>query len=93
MQRISLDAADEAVKKFLRALPLDQDGVELELNGRLLCKIVPAAQLSAAEKEALVEERWRLIRRARERSKHVPASVVEREIDEAIDEVRRQTGK
>jgi hypothetical protein len=92
MQRIRLDTANEAVKKLLRSLPVDRNGIELELDGALLCKIVPAAQLSDAEKQALIEERWRLIRRARERSKHVPACVLEREVDEAIDEVRRQTG-
>lgn len=85
---MSLDSADEAVKEFLRSLAVNSEGVELELDGEVLCQVVPTVQLSGIEKKALVEERWSLIQRARKRSRSVPASVIERETQETVEEIR-----
>jgi hypothetical protein len=90
MRRINVDRVQPAVKDFLRNLPVEQDGVELELGGRVICKVIPALQFSEAEKKALMKERWRLVRKAQERNKGVPARVIEREVREAVDEVRRR---
>jgi hypothetical protein len=62
----------------------------LELNGRVVCKVVPLQHLSESEKESLIKERWRLIRRAQRRNKGMPAKVIEREVQSALDEVRRR---
>jgi hypothetical protein len=90
MKRRKLDKADEAVKKFFRSLRLGVGGIELELDGKVIGKIIPANQLSPAEAKALVEERWALIRQAQELNKGVPARVIEREVREAVEEVRRR---
>jgi len=91
MKRIKLDRAGRAVQTFVRTLPVEHDGVELELNGQVICKVVPALQFSEAEKKALIEERWKLIRQARQRNRGVPGQVIEREVRDAVEQVRRKT--
>jgi hypothetical protein len=88
MKRISLNTAPRAIRDFVSALPFGPDGVELELNGHVICKIIPPSQLSDAEKEAIVEKGWELVCRARERNKGVPAKVIEREVRQAVNRVR-----
>jgi hypothetical protein len=100
MKRVKLDKADRSVQKFFCSLPEDVDGVELgdgaredfvgvwELNGRVLCKVIPPLQFSDAEKAALVQGARELVRRARERNKGVPARVLEREVREAVKGIR-----
>jgi hypothetical protein len=88
MKRLNLDHDERSLKEFVRALPLQHEGIELELDGRIVCKIVPPLQCSEAEKKALVEERWQRIRQAQERNKGVPPRIIEREIREAVEAVR-----
>ena len=90
MKRVNLNGAAPAVKQFVSTLAADADGVELELDGRVLCRLVPPAQLTEAEKKALVEERWQLIRKARLRNRGVPATVIAKEVRDAVEEVRRR---
>lgn len=88
MKRVNVDSAAPAVKRFLRSLAIDANGVEVELAGQVLCKIVPADQLSDAEKAANLADLRELLRRSRERSKGVPADVIERDIRAAVKSVR-----
>jgi hypothetical protein len=90
MKRVKLDTASRTVQQFVRSLPGDTEGVELELNGRVLCKVIPPLQFSDAEKAALIQECRELMRRARERNKGVPARVIEREVCEAVNAVRNK---
>ncbi len=89
MKRITLDTAVPAVQKFFRGLAIDSNGVEVTLAGETLCKVIPALQLTEAQKKALIEERWRLIRRSRERNKGLSARRIAREVGKAVAEVRR----
>jgi hypothetical protein len=86
MIRINLDATVPAVKEFFRRLPLSPDGVELELEGQVVCTVSPP--FSKAEKNALIERGRELVRRARERNKNVPSAVLQREVEEAVAQVR-----
>jgi len=90
MRRVNLDNAAPAIKRFVSALPVADEGVELELNGRVLCKIVPASRFSSEEMKVLVDERWRLIRAAQGRNKGVSSRVLEREVSDAVEKVRRR---
>lgn len=90
MKRLKLDQAAPSVKRFVRSLSVGSEDVEIELNGRVVCKIVSPLQLSEAEKKALVAERWALIHHAAKRSRGIPARVISREIDAAVAEVRRK---
>ena len=89
MRKVVLDKTP-AVKRFIKSLKLDHDGVELEADGKIVAKVVPPTQLSEAEKQAMVDKTWKMIREVRERNRHVPARVIEREVREAVDEVRRR---
>ena len=88
MKRVTLDTADTAIQDFVRGIAGQTHGVELELDGQVICKVIPVVQFSPAERDALIRERRDLMRRARERNKGVPQRVLEREIREAVDEVR-----
>jgi hypothetical protein len=90
MHRIKLDRAPASVQKFVRALPLSDDGVELELDGTVLCKVVSPHVLTDAEQAALIERGRELVRRARKRNQGVPARAIEREVRQAVEEVRRR---
>ena len=48
MKRVSVDTASPAVKKFIRSLAIDANGVEVTLGGNVVCRIIPPAQLSDA---------------------------------------------
>ena len=41
MKRVGLDTAAKAVKQFIRNLQIDTEGAELELEGKVVCEILP----------------------------------------------------
>lgn len=88
MQRVKLDSAGQAIQRFLQSLPIDRDDVELELDGKVLCKVTRPNKLSDTEKTALRKKGQELLRRANERNKTIPASVIAREVEEAVQTVR-----
>jgi len=91
MQRVTIDGAGSGVKEFIRSLPLQAGGVELELEGRIICNVVPpGSELSEAEKAILLQRGRELVRRSRQRNSGVPERVIEEEIARAVDEVRRR---
>ena len=89
LKRVNVDGANAAVRKFLKSLTLGADGVELELNGKVIGKLLPPFTFSEADKKALIEQRWQLIRQAQKRNRGVPSRIIEREIREAVEQVRR----
>ena len=88
MKRVSVDTAAPAVKKFIRSLAMDANGVEVTLGGSVVCKIIPPGQLSDTEKAAQLAEVRQLVGEARANSKRVPAAVVERNIRSGLKTVR-----
>lgn len=88
MKHISLDHADDRIKEFIRSLPIDGEGVELELGGQVVCQVLPP--LEESEKAALIERGRQLVARSRARNKGVPSKAIEREVREAVDRVRRR---
>lgn len=91
MTHVSLDRESDSVKQFVRSLPIKPEGVDLKLEGQVICKVTPP--LAEAEKLALIERGRELVRRARERNRGVPAQVIEREVREAVDEVRQRKSR
>ena len=87
MTQISLDGENDFVKQFVRALPIKSEGVDLELDGRVICKVVPPHE---EIENALIERGRALVRRARSANRGVPARLIEREVRDAVDEVRRR---
>jgi hypothetical protein len=88
MKRVNLDQAQPAVKRFVRDLQIGAEGVELELDGKVVCEVVPPQTISPAERAALLLRGRELAQRARARNKGVRARVIEREVQQAVDEVR-----
>jgi hypothetical protein len=88
MKRVSVDTAAPAVKKFIRSLVIDANGVDVTLGGTVLCRIVRPGQLSEAQKAARLARVRKLLGEARANSKRLPASVVERRLRSALKTVR-----
>jgi hypothetical protein len=91
MKHLSIDEHDEQIKEFVRSLPVEPEGVELELDGRVVCKVFAPHQLSDTERDAVLRRGWERIRMAGERNQDVPAKEIEREVQEAVNEVRMRT--
>lgn len=89
MTRIEVDQAAPAVKKFIRSLALDASGVEVTLDGNIVCRIIPPNQLSDVEKEARLDGVRQLLKKSRDNSKRHPSIVVEKTIREALKTVRK----
>jgi hypothetical protein len=88
MKRVNVDTASPAVKEFIRSLAVDANGVEVTLDGNVVCKIVPPAQLSDADKATKLALVRQLLDESRKNSKRVPATVIERKIRHATKTVR-----
>jgi hypothetical protein len=89
MLRVTIDDAGSGVKEFIRSLPLQTGGVELELEGRVICNVVPpGSALSESEKAVLVQRGRELVSWSRQRNLDVPERVIEDEVSRAVDEVR-----
>jgi hypothetical protein len=84
-----VDAAAPAVKKFIRSLEIDANGVEVTLGGDVVCRIIPPGQLSDLEKAAQLGEVRQLLSTARKHSERVPATVIERNIRTALKTARK----
>lgn len=93
MKRVTLDSESPAIRKFIGELPMDAAGVELELNGRIICRVVPPSMSPATEKAALIQERWELIRQVQERTHSLSATAIDGQIEQAVDEVRSRNRK
>jgi hypothetical protein len=92
MQRMTIDNTESEVKAFIRSLPLQSGGVELQLEGRVVCSVLPPGQpLSESEKTALFQRGRELVRRSRQRNADVPEHVIEQEVALAIEEVRQRS--
>ena len=90
MKRFDLEKTPRAVQQFVRGLLQDPDVVEFETNGQVLLRILPAPQLSAERRRALLEEGHALVDRARARNANVPARIIEREVRQALRVVHRR---
>jgi hypothetical protein len=88
MKRVNVDSAAPEVKKFIRSLAIDANGVEVTLGGNVVCKIIPPGQLSDSEKAAQLGVVRQLLGESRANSKRMPAAAVERKIRKALKTVR-----
>jgi hypothetical protein len=86
LMHVSLDRENELVKQFIRSLPLASEAIDLELDGQVICKVVPPTDDS--EQRTMIERGRELVRRARERNRDEPSKVIEREVCEAVRDVR-----
>jgi hypothetical protein len=90
MKRLDLEKTPRALQQFIRGLLHHPEVVEVETNGQVLLRILPAPQLSAERRTALLEQGRALVDRSRARNENVPAQTIEREVRQAVRLVRRQ---
>ena len=90
MQRVSLDHAPPMVTKFLRSLPIEPAGVELELNGSVVCKVLSLQQFTESERTELVNRGRALLKKANARNRGASSRSVERSVEKAIEQVRQR---
>lgn len=70
-----------------------RDPVELVLNGSVVARIVPPTELSEAERQRVLDEGWAVVEKARARTKGIPASAIQKAVDQAVREVRARHGQ
>jgi hypothetical protein len=90
MKRVNVDAAAESVKQFVRNLPVNVQGLELELDGKIVCEVIAPRSMSTVERAALVARVRQRAKKSRERNAGISARVIEREIQQAVEQVRRR---
>lgn len=86
MKRLDITQASKEVREFLDRIRGEEDTYLLEDQGKPVLGIVPAWQVTNAE-----ERRTQLLAMLREvwaRNRDVPPEEVERDVEEAIREVR-----
>lgn len=88
MHRVNLNTTAPAVKEFLTQLSRAANEVEIELDGKVLFRLVPERTVTGAEKDVLVARGRELVQRARARNKAVAAREIAREVDDAVAKVR-----
>jgi len=89
MTRIDMNTAPPAVKKFIRALSIGADGVELTLDGDVVCRIIPPGQLTDSERTSKLKEMRQLLAQAHENSENFPSTEIETRIRGALKSVRK----
>lgn len=60
MRHINLDQEDDRIKRFVQSLPVEPDGLLLELDGEAVVRVLPAEDVRVDEqrlKEALLRRR------------------------------------
>lgn len=87
MIKVSLDHASAPVREFVQSLPIDRGSVQLELNGAVVCIVLPP---SPTERATLLERGREIVRLARERNRGMSEEEIEREVNDAVDLVRQR---
>ena len=90
MKKLSVNREKDAIKEFISGLPLEDDGVQLELDGKIICQVLPPEAFTEADKDALIQRGRQLVAQARQRNKGVPARAIEREVRDAVNQVRHR---
>ena len=90
MKRLNLNEVPDDVQRSFRSLPTNAEGLELKLDGIIICEVFPPRTSFESERATLIARGRNLAKRSRDRNARVPTRVIEREIQQAIDEVRRR---
>lgn len=87
-QRIDVTTTKKPVRQFLQELGTLRSPVELVVEDTVVAKLIPPAELSEKEKQRILDKGWQAVQCARSRTRGIPASVIQKEVDEAVREVR-----
>ena len=90
-RRVSAMEARKRLGELLEGVYYRGDEVVIERAGKPMAVVIPAERYASMERSR--ERLWELIEKAQERNKDVPYGVIEREVEEAIREVRADQAK
>src|SRR3989304_2831981 len=90
-RRVSAMEARKRLGELLEGVYYRGDEVVIERAGKPMAVVIPAERYASMERSR--ERLWELIEKAQERNKDVPYEVIEREVEEAIGEVRAEQAK
>ena len=90
MKRVNLDKATTAVKQFFRNLPVSAEGLELELDGNVVCEVMPPRSISLLERTALIARVRERAKKSRARNAGIPQRALQSDVDQAINAVRQR---
>jgi len=85
---ISAVEARKRLGEILESVYYRGDEVVIERAGKPMAVVIPSSRYEAMNRNR--ERMWDLIEKAQQRNKDVPPEVIEREIEEAIREVRAE---
>jgi len=85
---ISAVEARKRLGEILESVYYRGDEVIIERAGKPMAVVIPSSRYEAMERKR--DRMWELIAEAHERNKDVPPEVIEREIEEAIKDVRAE---
>lgn len=88
-KRIDL-AKEQPLHDFIKRQGRIREPIELVLGDNIVAKIVSPTEVSNGKAAAVIARGRELVRQARERNKGVSANVIEREVRQAVSEVRRR---
>lgn len=85
-RKVTAGEARKRLGELLEGVFYRGDEVVIERAGKPMAVVIPAERYEALERNR--ERLFDLVERAQQRSENVPADVIEREVREAVDEVR-----
>jgi antitoxin (DNA-binding transcriptional repressor) of toxin-antitoxin stability system len=89
-KQIDVTTAKRPVRDFLQSLRPVREPVELVVEGEVFARIIPPQELSDSEKEAIILKGWQFVQKARARNKGVPTKQLEKEVEQAVKQVRER---
>lgn len=87
---VSAVQARQRLGEILESVYYRGDEVVIERAGKTMAVVIPAGRYEAMQqaRQRAWDRAWELVERAQERNRDVPYEVIEREVNEAIREVR-----
>jgi hypothetical protein len=86
-QRIDLAAATKPVREFFQDLGPFREPIELLVEGTVVAKLIPPAELSDEEKQRILREGWQVVEKARANAAGRSTTAIQKEVDAAVREV------
>jgi prevent-host-death family protein len=87
-RKVSAVEARKRLGEILESVYYRGDEVVIERAGKPMAVVIPAARYESMERSR--DRLFELIEKAQERNKDVPYEVIQREVEQAIREVREQ---
>ncbi len=88
--QVDVGSGKQSVAAMIRGLGKIRAPVELVMDGVVVAKLIPPTELSEREKQQVMEQGWKVVEKARARTKGASASVIQKEVKRAVREVRAE---